>query len=91
MAQVRVATTAEQLDPAHAVAEVGALHDAGGFQLGMKAGPPATGIELAVRVEQRQAAANAMIRALLPALIVLTAEGGLGPGQARHTVLLITQ
>jgi hypothetical protein len=51
MPEVGVALTAKKLNPAHAVAVVRALYDVGLYEFRMEAGPPAPGIELALRVE----------------------------------------
>ena len=87
MAQVRLAVPAQQFDAAHAVAEIGALNNMRFLEFGMETRPAATGVELAVRIEQGVATARAVIDTLVPALIVLTAEGGLGAGLAHHAVL----
>lgn len=88
MPEVGVALPAEQFDPAHAQAQVRPLDDAGFLEFGMKTGPAATGVKLAVRVEQGMAAADAMIPAPFPALFIFSAERRLGAGLPRDPVLL---
>ena len=83
-----VAIPAKQLDPAHAMTDIGLLHDIGFFKFGMKAGPTATGRELAALAEQRNATAYAMILSIVPMLIEFSTERRLGTGFSCHPVLL---
>ena len=88
MAKMRPAVAAAQLDPAHTVAEIGALLDTGDVELGAKTGPATAGVELALGIEERLSAADAVVDTPVPALIVLAAEGPLGGGLARHPILI---
>jgi len=88
MSEMCVAIPAKQLDPAHAMADIGLLHDIGFFKFGMKAGPTATSRKLAFRVEQRNSTANTEILSLVPVLVEFSTERRLCAGFSCHPVLL---
>ena len=87
MSKVSIAVTTQQLDTRHAETVIRALHNMSFFQLPVKAGPAATGVKLAVRIEQRLTATGAVVNTPLPALVVLTTEWRLGSGLPRDTEL----
>ncbi len=82
---------AQQLDAAHAVAEIHTLDDTRLFQFRVETGPAATRIELAARIEQRISTADTMVVAPVPTLIVFTTEWRFGAGTAGDPVLFIRQ
>ena len=82
MAQMRAAVAADRLDTRHAVAVVFDVGDGAGYGL-IKAGPAATCIKLGVRVKQLGAAANAVVAAIGPELLVLAGVGALSRRMAR--------
>lgn len=85
MPEVCVTVAAQQFDPAHASAIVRALYNVGFLEFRVKAGPAATGIELAAGIKQDLIAAHTMIISTVPAFFVLTCERRFGsslPGDA---------
>jgi hypothetical protein len=81
MAQVGAAFGADSFDANHAMADVAPLLDSTLTGQG-KAGPAAAGIKLGAGVEQQIAAADAVVAAIGPDLLVAAGEGPLGRGLA---------
>src|SRR6186997_303947 len=88
VAQVRVADVAGRLDALHAVAFVEVISDDALLERLREARPTRAAVELARRVEQRRAAADAVVAAGREQRAHLGAEGPLGAFLARDLVLL---
>src|ERR1700756_1521100 len=86
MAQMRAAVLALHFDAQHAVRAVGFLGDHFAVDRLEVARPAAAGVELGVRFEQRRAAADAVIDAAVPVVVIAAGEGALGGRVARHLV-----
>ncbi|MPN07573.1 hypothetical protein SDC9_154844 [bioreactor metagenome] len=82
MAQMGSAVAAHSLGAYHAVAAVHDIGDGAGQGL-VKAGPAAAGVKLGMGVEQLVAAADAVIAAIGPELLVFAGERPLGGSVAR--------
>src|SRR6185437_3021183 len=78
VAEVAAALGAVNLGPTHVVARVDVGFHGIGSQRSEEARPARTGIELRVRVEQRLAAAHALVHAVLLGVPVLAGEGPFG-------------
>ena len=85
--QVAAAAVAADLDPDHAVALVdNALDDLAVDRL-VVARPAAAGVKLGAAFEERRAAADAVVAAVVEVIPVLAGESALGGGVAGHLVL----
>src|SRR5205807_7515955 len=91
VAQVGAAGAADHLGADHAVGAIGALVHVLGVDWLVEAGPAGAGLELGLGVEERLAAADAAVRAIVVAVPVLAREGSLGARPARDLVLLVGQ
>src|SRR6267143_3317301 len=86
-----VAACAACLGPNHAVAGVLVLHDVFFLRGSVEAWPAGARIKLGCGIEQRRSTANAVIRARIFRLPILSAEGRLGASVPRDAVLLGSQ
>src|SRR5687767_7709009 len=87
--QVRVADVAGRLDALHAVARVEVVRDDASLERLREARPARAAVELARRVEQRRAAADAVVASGREQRAHLGAEGPLGAFLARDLILLV--
>src|ERR1035437_182280 len=87
MAEMGVAALAETFGALHAMAGVRRSGDIGGVKRAGEAWPAAAGIEFVSRVEQRSAAADATVYALVVAVPIFACEGCFGAFFLRHMVL----
>src|SRR5947208_593558 len=85
--EVGPAGPAAHFDAHHAVRAVGDALDHVGVDRLPVARPAAAGVELGARSEQRSAAADAVVAAVVPVVPVLAGERPLGGRVARHLVL----
>ena len=89
--EVRIATGAKHLDTFHPVAVVGDFSDVVGVNRFEKTWPAGTGVELSVGIEQRQAAANTRVDAVLVIVVKCAAECRLGAFTTGNRVLFRSQ
>src|ERR1700682_5992479 len=86
-----VATCAACLGPNHAVTGILMLHDFFFVRGSVEAWPAGARIKLCRGIEQRRSAADAVIRARIFRLPILSAEGRLGASLPRDAVLFGSQ
>src|SRR2546421_3838785 len=87
VAQVPTAVRARDLGPDHEVRVVRRLLDGRALGRGIKARPPAVGVELGLGLEQLRPAARAQVGARRLGVPVLAGEGSLGSLLTQHVVL----
>ena len=87
MSEMRVAYVAQNFGAYHAMTAIDVLTDIGGIERLEVARPAATGVELGVGLEQRRAAADAGVDAVLVVVDVFAGARRFGCRVARHAVL----
>src|SRR3546814_3974668 len=70
----------------HAVADIAHLHDRAAFDRRVETWPTAAGIELGLRIEQWLVAADAVVHAVSPGVVILTGKRPLGALQPTDVV-----
>ena len=91
MTKVRAAAATGDFGALHEMAAVIVFGDASGGERGGETRPAAAGIELVRRCEQRFAAADATVGAIIVTIPVFTSEGAFGTFFAGYGILDFTQ